>query len=126
MAKQRMDIATLMKLKPIKLATVRRYLIRLQALKQEAFEHVTSALPAGSSLPQSAFDFLENKPSGPSEESLMRIRSCMIFDQLTNDFKLRKEAILAKLKEIGCRFTLTELLGLNLFVNEQLTSAAQP
>lgn len=40
----------------------------------------------------------------------------MIFDQLTNDFKMRKEAILYKLEEFGLKCTLTELLGLDIFV----------
>lgn len=43
------------------------------------------------------------------------MRSSIIFDQLTNDFKIRKEAILIKLEEMGLKCTLTELLSLKLF-----------
>ena len=49
------------------------------------------------------------------------VLSCKIFDQLTNDFKVRKEAILFRLEEIGFKCTLTELLGLDLFVGSQTT-----
>ena len=52
-----------------------------------------------------------------SKESLNRVRSSMIFDRLTNEFKVRKEAIFNKLVESGfSRFQLTELLGIDLFV----------
>ena len=44
------------------------------------------------------------------------MRSCMIFDKLTNDFNIRKEAILMKLEETGMKLSLTELMSLNLFV----------
>ena len=40
----------------------------------------------------------------------------MIFDKLTNDFNIRKEAILLKLEETGLKLTLTELMSFNLFV----------
>ena len=40
----------------------------------------------------------------------------MIFDQLTNEFKVRKESILYKLEEMGYKCNLTELLGLDIFV----------
>ena len=59
-------------------------------------------------MPESAFEFLENnKANSTSEsESLTDVQkntvvSSMIFDQLTNDFKVRKEVILHKLEEFG-------------------------
>ena len=40
----------------------------------------------------------------------------MIFDHLTNEFKLRKEAVLIKLEEMGFKLTVTELMSVDLFV----------
>ena len=53
-----------------------------------------------------------------SDESLNRVRSSIIFDQLTNDFKVRKEAVLQKLEEMGMKLQLTELMAFDLFVGE--------
>ena len=52
------------------------------------------------------------------------MRSAYIFDQLTNDFKIRKEAILIKLEEMGLKCTLTELLSLNLFHGQSIWADA--
>lgn len=52
---------------------------------------------------------------------MLRARSSIIFDQLTNDFKVRKESIIQRIQEIGfIKLSLTELLGLNLFVSHDL------
>ena len=58
-----------------------------------------------------------------TETQMNTVLSSMIFDQLTHDFKIRKEAIVHKLEEIGFKCSLTELLGLDLFVGTNTATA---
>jgi len=48
------------------------------------------------------------------------VRTSFIFDQLTHEFKIRKEAIRMKLEELGMKLSLTELMSLNLFQGESI------
>ena len=89
----------------MKLNMLKQYLAKLQELKKAAFssitsESVTKVVKTGEVKPkvESAFAFIDSS-SEPElgEGQLERVRTAFIFDQLTNDFKIRKEAIMMKL-----------------------------
>ena len=68
--KQRLDLNQLIKITPIKLTTLKKYLARLQELKREAFKNITTTAEkdkSSKSLPESAFEFLENRGPNPTD-----------------------------------------------------------
>ena len=72
-AKRRLVQQTLLKLQPVKLQTLKKYLQKLNEFKKQAFSQITALTlkdkQKNQGMPESAFEFIEcNGPSDPSSE----------------------------------------------------------